>query len=262
MKMRWLLLVLLAGGCATTTAHEKVVTGTTQIAFGAPLVLGGVGGLIGDGVGSWYRCDTNLAPDSSYTGPVWSPKATIASGFRALMSIETSPGQNQLLIGPSNAGNVLVRDSAFSIFSDGGAVSTGAGGSPYSSFFTMGNIVLATDGQMAEMGFIAAMFAQVGTQPSVYVLLDEIATVNGAAFEKISNDFISDPPKLYGPTGTPASLWMNRYRMGQTTPGNPGNQPAPAWCKHFQLKVDFGNTDTVQNEIYAFTIWGALWAEN
>jgi hypothetical protein len=50
---------------------------------------------------------------------------------------------------------------------------------------------------------------------------------------------------------------MNRYYMGQTINGG---EPEPAWCKFLQLQFDFGN-DTVQNELLAFTIFGALWAE-
>jgi hypothetical protein len=216
---------------------------------------------IGNGVDTWYRCDTNLAPDSSYTGPVWSPKCQIAGGFKALGSIITSPGTSQLLIGPTAAGHVMTRDSTFNIFSDAGAVGTGAGGNAYEAYFTMGNIVLATAGQMAQMGFIQMDFQKVGTQPGVLVLLDEIAAINGASFESISNTFISDPPKMYGPTAVPASLWMNRYYFSQTTPVNPEQIPKPAWCKHLQIKVDFGDIDTVQNELMAFTIFGALWQE-
>lgn len=216
---------------------------------------------IADGVGTWYRCDTNLAPDSSYVGPVWSPAATIAGGFKAIASVETSPGTSQLLIGPTAAGNILARDSTFSIFSDKGAVGTGVGGSAYSSFFTIGNLVFATPGQMAELGFVEMDLMKVGSQPTVQVLLDEIAATAAVPFETISNYFVSDPPKLYGPTNLPQTLFMNRYYFGQTTPLNAGQQPMPAWCKYMQLKVDFGATDTVMNELLAFTVFGALWQE-
>ena len=131
----------------------------------------------------------------------------------------------------------------------------------------MGSIVLANPGQMAEMGFLEFDFEQVGTQPTISVLLDEISATNGAAFETLST-FVSDPPKLYGPynsavkSSTPDSLWMNRYYFGQTTPGNPNGEPSPAWCKHLQIKVTFSAQDAVQNEMLAFTVWGALWQEN
>lgn len=122
--------------------------------------------------------------------------------------------------------------------------------------------MLAHPGQMAQTDFIEADFTQVGTQPTVSVMFDELSPTNGASFEKISNEFVSDPPKMFGPTGTPKTIWMNRYYFGQTTPGNGGTQePVPAWCKSLQLKVDFGNTDTVQNELLAFTIFGALYQE-
>jgi len=126
----------------------------------------------------------------------------------------------------------------------------------------MGNIVLAHSGQMAECNFIQADFSQVGTQPIVSVLFDELGATNGAAFETISNTFVSDPPKLFGPTAVPKTLWMNRYYFGSTTPANGGDQtPVAAWCKSMQIKIDFGAADTVQNELLAFTINGALYQE-
>jgi hypothetical protein len=209
---------------------------------------------IANGTTEWYRCDPNPTPDGQITGPIWSPRATISGGFKAINSIETTPGTHQLLVGPAAAGKILNRDSNFATFQDNGAA--------YSSFFTMGNIVLAHAGQMAECAFIEADFIQIGTQPTVQVLFDELSATNGAVFETISNSFVSDPPKKYGPTATPATMWANRYNFGQTTPGNGGDQtPIPAWCKSMQIKVDFGNTDTVQNEMLAFTIFGALWQE-
>jgi hypothetical protein len=127
----------------------------------------------------------------------------------------------------------------------------------------MGSIMLATAGQMAELAFICADFIKTGSQPTVSVLFDEISATNGAAFEIISNSFVSDPPKLYGPVALPATIWSNRYYFGQTTPENSqiGDVPLPAWAKHIQVKVDFGDTDEVQNEMLAFTIFGALYQE-
>jgi hypothetical protein len=207
---------------------------------------------VANGSSEWYRCDPNPTPDSQLTGPIWSPKAVIAAGFKAVMSIETSPGVKQLLIGPPAAGYILARDSNFTVFADNA--------STYDSYLTMGNIVLAHPGQMAELAFVECDFTQVGSQPTVLVLLDELSATNGAAFESISNEFISDPPEMYGPTATPKTLWMNRYYFGQTSPGNPNNEPIPAWCKFLQLRINFGN-DTAQNELQAFSIFGALYQE-
>lgn len=208
---------------------------------------------ISDGSSQWYRCDPNPTPDSQLTGPVWSPRATIAGGFQAIASIVTAPGVRQLLIGPSSAGHILSRDSSYTTFVDNA--------SPYESYFTMGNIVLAHPGQMAELAFIEMDFMQLGTQPVVSVLFDELGATNGAAFEKISNSFVSDPPKLYGPTAVPDTLWMNRYYFGQTETAEGEQEPITAWCKHMQIMVDFGNTDEVENELLAFTIFGALFQE-
>ena len=208
---------------------------------------------ISDGSSQWYRCDPNPTPDSQLTGPVWSPRATISGGFQAIASIVTAPGVRQLLIGPARAGYILARDSSYTTFVDNV--------SPYESYFTMGNIVLAHPGQMAELAFVEMDFTQLGTQPVVSVLFDELGATNGAAFEKISNSFVSDPPKLYGPTAVPDTLWMNRYYFGQTETAEGEQEPITAWCKHMQIMVDFGNTDEVENELLAFTIFGALFQE-
>ena len=170
-----------------------------------------------------------------------------------MSSVITSDGVRQLLLGPTAAGTILNRDSTFTTFEDNG--------SAYDAYFTIGNVVLAHSGQMAECAWIEAEFIQTGSQPTVSVMFDEISASNGAEFEEISNVILSDPPKLYGPSNTPDTIWMNRYNFGQTTPGNGGEEtPSPAWCKSIQIKVDYGD-DTVENECFAFSIFGALYQE-
>jgi hypothetical protein len=68
-------------------------------------------------------------------------------------------------------------------------------------------------------------FIKTGTQPTVSVLFDELSTAGGGAFESISNSSVSDPPKKFGPTAVPTTMWMNRFYFSQTTPGNIGNNP-------------------------------------
>src|ERR1019366_3775867 len=98
-----------------------------------------------NGSGTWYRCVPQQPPDFAITGPVWSPPGTVASGTISLMkSIETSAGVRQLLA--ADGGTVLCRDSNFSTFTDMGV--------PYAAFGTIGNIVLANPGQLAECGFV------------------------------------------------------------------------------------------------------------
>jgi hypothetical protein len=125
---------------------------------------------VADGSTGWFRCVPNMAPDSAISGPVWSPKATLPDGCKAIQSLEVAPGQHALLIG-SLSGNqpVMVRDSTYTTFTDRGT--------PYASNFTFGSMVLANPGQLAELGFITCEFVKTGTSPKLLVLLDEIVDV-------------------------------------------------------------------------------------
>lgn len=293
---------------------------------------------IANGSTGWYRCNPNQAPDSPISGPVWSPFATIGGsigGIKAIAALEYTPGKHALFMGSVSSGQpVLVRDSTFTYFKDGGTVA-GGGGSAYSSWATMGSIVLAEPGQLAELGFITADSIKVGTSPSVSVLLDEISdsylsitaasfstpnttytytlasgiplvlgmtititgmttsgnngtfvitglgggtftvvnasghtesgqTAIGTQFEPLSGQVtslglpIQDSPLKYGTTLAPNSVFANRYYFLQ--PIN-GISPQAACCRHMQIKIDFGSTDTVENEIISLTIWGAHFQE-
>jgi hypothetical protein len=107
-----------------------------------------------DGATSWYRLNPNQqgASIAGEQTPVWSPKADFTAtigGIAAIGSIETSAGETHLLVGlPSlnssgiaQSGPVLVR--SLSTFSDLGI--------PYSWTATVGSIMLATPGKMAEV---------------------------------------------------------------------------------------------------------------
>jgi hypothetical protein len=48
---------------------------------------------------------------------------------------------------------------------------------------------------MAECCFIEADFVQVGSQPTVSVLLDQLSATTQVPLESISNSYVSDPPK-------------------------------------------------------------------
>lgn len=197
-----------------------------------------------NGSGTWYRCVPQQPPDFSITGPVWSPPGIIASGTISLMkSIETSDGVRQLLA--ANGESVMYRDSSFSTFTDLGTA--------YDASGVIGNIVLANPGQLAELGFITADFVRIGTSPLISVLMDEIS----GSYSLLPNA-ISDPPRLYGISGAPATLYSNRYYFRQSTAS--GGTPPPAYCRHMQIKIDFGS-DTVQNEILSNTIWGTILEE-
>lgn len=200
---------------------------------------------VSDGNSGWFRCNTSLAPEGNF---VWSPKAGIVGGCQAVQSIETSSGTYQLLIGPGSAGGlVLVRN--LNVFSDNNV--------PFPSNFKMGSMVLAQPGQIAEVAFITCDFNKIGTSPTLSVLLNEIS----GSFENISTYVHQDPPSLYGVTLAPATLYANRYELLQTVPGNPDQNPVGAFCRHMQIEVDFGSTDTVQNELLDLTVFGAMFQE-
>lgn len=122
---------------------------------------------LADGSTGWFRVNPNQSPDSAISGPVWSPKATIVGGCKAIAALEIKPGQQALLLGATSANQpILVRDSSYTTFTDNG--------SSYSANFTFGSIVLANPGQLAEVGFITCEFQKTGTSPKLSILLDEI----------------------------------------------------------------------------------------
>lgn len=198
---------------------------------------------VGDGSTGWFRCNPNQAPDGAITGPVWSPKASIVGGCGALVAMETSPGVHQLMIGGTDVNKpVLVRDSSYTTFTDNG--------SAYPANYKMGSIVLAQPGQVAIMRFITCEFIRTGTSPVVSVLLGEIS----GSFENISGYVVNDPPYLAAST----SLFNNRYYFKQTVAGNP---PLPTVARHLQISVDYGASDSVQNELLSMTINGSHYSE-
>ncbi len=200
---------------------------------------------LGDGSTGWYRAVLEQPPDYQMTGPVWSPKSAIVGGCGALKSVEVSPGVWKLLIGSTAAGPVLYRDSTYSTFTDNGTF--------YPANVTVGSIVLAQPGERAEVGFIAADFVKIGSQPQVSILLDEIS----GTFESLNGYVVADPPIMYGQAGMAASLFNLRFYTKQTVNTN---NPQSIWCKHLQIHFDFGS-DTVMNELLSQTVWGAIQEE-
>lgn len=212
---------------------------------------------IADGSTGWFRCNPHQAPDSSISGPVWSPKATIVGGAKAIASLEVAPGKHALLIGATTSNQpILVRDSGYATFTDNGTA--------YPANFTFGSMVLANPGQIAELGFITCEFQKVGTSPKLSILMDELS----GSFEDLSGYTFAgngglppqDPPLLYGATLAPATLFANRYYFAQSVSG--ATPPQGTCTRHAQVKIDFGSTDTVQNEILSMTVFGRHWASN
>lgn len=284
---------------------------------------------VADGSTGWFRCVTHLAPDAAISGPVWSPKAAVTGGCKAIQSLEVAPGQHALLIGGISSNKpILVRDSTYTTFSDNS--------SAYPANFIIGSMILGNPGQLAEVGFITCEFEKTGTSPKLLVMLDEIAdlnititqasvsgsnvtytytnngtvtpvvgsvvTISGMAdsgnngtffvtvigagtftvinangvnrstqtgsatfFEDLSGYVLAtglppqDAPWRYGSTTVPATTFSNRYYMAQTVNGVAA--PEGTFCRHMQVKVDFGSSDTVQNELLTMTVFGHHWQE-
>lgn len=182
---------------------------------------------LNDGTSNWYRCNWNQPPEG---GPSWSPKASIVGGATCVVSIETSPGVHQLLVGQSN-GTVLTRD--YNTFADNGT--------PYTAFATIGSLVLAKPGQLALLDSIVIELKQVGSIPSISLLLDEI----GGTFEQLPNS-VDDPPNLPPPSQT---IMAKRWYLSQGK--------TPAVCRHIQLKISWP-AEAAKNEVLTTTEIGSL----
>jgi hypothetical protein len=196
---------------------------------------------LADGSTGWYRLNPNQqgATMQGEATPVWSPKADFTgsiSGIGALASIETSAGVIKLLVGQTTTGPILYRD--LSTFSDNG--------NAYTWTATIGSILLATPGKLAETESITTEMnnvASAATQCAVAVLLDEIS----GAFESLPSS-VNDPPQLVAST----SILSNRFYLSQGA--------TPPICRHMQIKLS-GGAVTTRDEILALTVRGALVSE-
>lgn len=186
---------------------------------------------VADGSTGWFRMTPTASPEAGLT---WSPFATITGGAKAVQSIEVSPGIHRLLVGPVTSGAILQRD--LSVFQDNGT--------SYSAFFTVGSLVLALPGQIAELSFITTDAKLVGSSPTPSVLLDEISGV----FDFLPI-FTQDPPQL----PKSATTYNQRFYFSQTG--------SPAICRHLQVKLSWP-AENFQNELYSMTIFGGFMQED
>jgi len=203
---------------------------------------------------SWYRLNPNQvgASIAGEATPVWSPLAdfsTTIGGIAAIGSIETAAGVTKLLVGLSannasgipQAGPVMVRDLA--TFTDLGAT--------YTWSATIGSIMLATAGKLAEVDSITTEMNNSGvvnginysyTQCAVAVLLDEIS---GNPENLVNN--CQDPP------GQVASVTV-RGRRFYLSENQGGACPV---CRHIQVNVS-GTAVATMDQVLAITVRGAL----
>jgi hypothetical protein len=185
---------------------------------------------VSDFQGTWWRMMSTPSPE---TGTTWSPKAQISSGFSAVQSVETSPGNHNLLLGPKTSGKILQRD--WTVFTDNGV--------EYSAYGVVGSLVLAQPGQEADVESIITDSQAVGNPLSLAVQLDEIAPLSSGYFEPLYL-YVPDPTQL----SPSKSVYAQRFYLSETQ--------MPAVCRHLQIQVNWGE-DVVKNELLSLSIFGS-----
>ena len=198
---------------------------------------------VGDGGSGWFRLNPHQvgADTGGENALVWSPMAAIVGGCQMLKSLVTAPGVRQLLIGSQTPNReILKRD--LSVFADNGT--------PYDSWFEIGAITMVFPGQRAAVKFIEIDFTGVGTQPLVYYALDD--PMPTPSWVPLVN-FVFDPPIAFAGAAITPQYFPDRFYLSQNANVAVG--------RRIRIKVDFGATDTVQNEMISFGIWGRKYVE-
>lgn len=188
---------------------------------------------ISDGATGWYRINPNQvgASLSGEPAPVISPFATILQGVFSLASVETSFGVHQLLMSAFNGiGQVILFRDLTTNQDDNGT--------PYSWSATVGSLVLASSGTMAETESITV--EEKNATPIVGVLLDEIS----GAFENLPNS-VPDPVNM----ATSTSINSRRFYLSQGT--------VPPVCRHMQVQLS-GTAANTADEVLSIMIRGAI----
>jgi hypothetical protein len=186
---------------------------------------------VGDAATGWFRMSPTSAPE---TGTIWSPRAAVTGGCKAVQSLEVTPGTCTLLVGPG-AGTGPIEQRDLTMTSDNGT--------PFAQWFDIGSITLAQPGQVADIDFITVDSLRTGKRVKVGVLLGE---VNGT-FENIRR--VRQDPPLLPPSKT---TYNDRYPLST-------NQ-TPTLCRHFQIRFTFP-TENAAHELLAYTIFGAVQQE-
>jgi hypothetical protein len=185
-----------------------------------------------DGINGWYRLMSTPAPETGYT---WSPFASISGGVKAVQSVEVSPGSHRLLLGPTNTGEILQRD--LTVFSDNGT--------PYSAYAVVGSAVLTQPGQIAVVDHIVTDAVRIGSPLRIGILVDEALPYYTGPIDILSN-WESDPPNL----PESRSLYSQRFYLSQL-------RNDAAAMRHCQIQIIFSPNDTVMNELFTLTLFGA-----
>jgi hypothetical protein len=182
---------------------------------------------VGNGTTGWFRLCPTPAPE---TGMLWSPMAILSGGCSVVQSVETSPGTHQLLVAQPATGPLLFRD----------LTTATDNGSSFTANATIGSLVVAQPGQLAELLFITTDAGAIGSHPAISVLIGEIS----GTFESLANA-VPDPTQL----PASASLYSDRWYFAQT-----GD---PAVCRHLQIQFAWP-AEAYQNELLSLTLFGGF----
>lgn len=181
---------------------------------------------LSNGVESIIRYGLNVGNFS----PVRQPFVTGAAVSGALNSVETSPGQYSLLLGPTTTHDFIYARS-LTTFSDNAHA--------YASNFVVGNIVVTEPGQpLAPLHYITAYLYKVGSVPSVSFYPNDITPSASSPFVPLPL-VQAEPVFLKDPVNLISKRWPTM--MNQSG--------AAILIRHLQMKMDFGATDTVKNEL-------------
>jgi len=190
---------------------------------------------VADGAVGWFRYSPVASPEQGY---LWSPFAGVVNGTSAVLSIETSTGQFDLLVGPpAGGGPILKRDTTTN--ADNGQL--------YDAYMTLGNIVLCESGEVAEVAHVALDSIRVGDRPTVGMLYNEIAATTTNDFDTLTWTSV-DPPNL----DESETMYSDRYSTLQD-----GVCPK---CTHCQIKIDWGSQN-YPDELLSHTLYGAKFGE-
>lgn len=167
----------------------------------------------------------------------FSPLYTPAMTSGAIRSVETSPGIYTMFLAPTTAaGKIYYRN--INAWSDAGTA--------YEAFATIGSITLSEPlNPLVPLCHIAGYFTNVSQPlPTISVLFNEISATNGAAFVVLP-EAVPEPP-----IGAAESLTLQQARW----PVRMNQNGTSMMVHHVQVKVDFGNTSTVRDEILAIAL--------
>lgn len=197
-----------------------------------------------DGQFGWYRLMSTPSPETGYT---WSPFASITGGVQAVQSVEVTPGQHRLLLGPVTTGNILQRD--LTVWADGVGSSGNTTGTAYPANATIGSAVLAQPGQVATVSYVVTESVRRGTPLNLGILVDEALPYYTGPID-ILKDRVNDPPGL----PPSRSLFSERFYLSEL-------EDMPSAMRHCQVQIIWSNYDKVQNELLSLTIFGAFQQE-